>query len=250
MGVSGFFGKRNIYKIDVEIEAPEEIYAQTAAPFKVRLLNKRRFMPAFLICVNIGSEKMLFPFVDRASGETKYISMSFGERGGHDVGDVYLSSVFPFNFFVRYRKCAFSERVTVFPNPRRSEWLSLPVKQRNTRGERPSNKAGYEADMLSMRSYAYGDPLKYIHWKASARTGRLTTKELSSLTNQPVLIDMEKIPIKNIEERVSAAAYLILKLLRKGVPVGFRTGGRMYKPEVSHSHKLALLKELAFYGKG
>src|SRR3972149_4703492 len=64
MAVSGVFGKRNLSKIDVRIELPEEIYAGTSPPVKVILRNTRRFLPAFLMRVHVSGNEILFPFVE------------------------------------------------------------------------------------------------------------------------------------------------------------------------------------------
>lgn len=247
--MSGFFGKRNISRIEVAIEPPDEIYARTPVPIKVSIVNTRRFLPAFLIVVASGKNRLLFPYVDPKKSDTKYLNITFDKRGLHALGDIFISSIFPFNFFIRYKRTGLSPEAVVFPKPRKTAGLSIPVKDKKNRGEKPSNRPGFEADILSLRRYVYGDPLKYIHWKASARTGRLTTKELSSLSHHPVVIDMDNIGIRNIEEKVAAAAYIILKLLRQGTPVGLKAGQRIYAPETSRPHKLAMMKELAFYGK-
>jgi uncharacterized protein (DUF58 family) len=93
-----------------------------------------------------------------------------------------------------------------------------------------------------------GDPLKYIHWKATAKTGRLKTKELSSLAHRPVIIDFEKVSIANVEERISSVAYAIVQFTKKNIPVGLKINGNLYLPDVSSAHKLSMLRELALYG--
>ncbi len=102
--------------------------------------------------------------------------------------------------------------------------------------------------MISIREYRHGDPLKYINWKATAKTGRLKTKELSSLGHQPIVIDFDRIPIRDIEERLSCVAYSLLQIIKKGyAPVGLKINGRFYEPGASQTHKINMLKELALY---
>ena len=110
-------------------------------------------------------------------------------------------------------------------------------------------RSGYDADIVSIREYVRGDPIKYIHWKATARTGKLKTKEHSSLSYQPVVIEFEKVFIKDIEDRISCVAYTIVQLLKNNVPVGLRINGRMYPPDVTGIHRMNMLRELAVYGK-
>lgn len=255
MGISGFFGKRNLSKIDIGMEFPEEIYAKTSFPLKVTLLNKRRFLPAFLVKVHIANNEILFPFVDAKSKGFRYMNISFDERGKTEIEDIHICSVFPFNFFVRCRKINRAFEMIVFPQVKQCELSGHFEKERKIRGEKSIDKTGYETEILSVRDYMKGDPFKYIHWKASAKTGQLKTKELSALSHQPIIIDFETIPIKNIEEKISCITYIILKLIKQNVPVGLKINGALYKPfaktssERTKADKIAMLKTLALYDR-
>lgn len=78
---------------------------------------------------------------------------------------------------------------------------------------------GYESDVIHP-GICHGDPVKYINWKATAKTGELKTKELSSLTYQPVVIDFSAIKIKDTERKISCIAYAVVQLTRKNIPIG------------------------------
>jgi len=166
----------------------------------------------------------------------------------HTIQDSHIYSVFPFNFFTRFKDTGRSVSCIVFPSLKPCELFTVyPVETRG-RGERLSDALGYESDIVSIREYVRGDPFKYIHWKATAKTGKLKTKELSSLSYRPVIIDFEKVAVKDIEERLSSLAYTIVQLSKKNIPVGLKIDGRFYPPEASPSHRLNLLRELALYG--
>lgn len=255
MGISGFFGKRNLSKIDIAMEFPDEIYAKTSFPLKITLLNSRMFLPAFLVRVRVANNDILFPFVDAKSKGLKHMNVSFDERGRIRVEDIHICSVFPFNFFVRCRRIKRTFETIVFPQLRQCELSGVFEKERKTRGEKSVDRVGYETDILSVRDYIKGDPFKYIHWKASAKTGQLKTKELSSLSNQPIIIDFEAIPIKNVEEKISCITYIILKFHKHTIPVGLKIRGAVYKPftrtsaERTKAGKITMLKALALYDK-
>jgi uncharacterized protein (DUF58 family) len=255
MGVSGFFGRRNLLNIHIAVELPDEIYARTPVPLKVALRNNRRFLPAFLIRVHLHDQKVLFPFVDAKRSGITYVTTTFDERGLVRIRDLHLCSVFPFNFFTRCRKIELGIEATVFPHAERCELPGLSERERQSRGEKSIDKAGYEAEIITMRDYIKGDPIKYIHWKATAKTGKLKTKELSTLSHQPVIIDMDAVPIRNVEERISCVTYVILKLFRQNIPVGLKIRGVFYKPlktaqgERLRASKLSMLRALAVYGK-
>jgi uncharacterized protein (DUF58 family) len=247
MGISGFFGKSNLSGIAVEVEFPPEIYANTGFPLKVTLRNKRRILPVFLMKLRLGESTLFFPFVEQRSASTQYITSTFSRRGAHRIENVYVSSVFPFSFFTRYRILNNVFSFIVFPELRKCDLFSTYERERRLKGEEITDKIGYESDMISIREYAHGDPLKYINWKATAKTGRLKTKELSSPAHQPIVIDFDKVAIKETEEKLSCIAYSLVQTIKRNTPVGLRVNGRFYGPGHSQFHKIGMLKELALY---
>jgi uncharacterized protein (DUF58 family) len=257
MGISGFFGRRNLMKLHVEISAPDEIYAGTAIPVKVVLTNSKRFMPSFLIKVKLGDSETLFlPVIAKEGKAAGLATMAFPRRGRHRIDDVYLSSVFPFNFFIRFRRIGLDLDVIVFPAVKKCSIGDLFGREKRSKGDKTLDKTGFEAEMLSIRNYQYGDPQKYIHWKASARTGELKTKELSTLAHRPLLLELEKIAIADLEEKISCVTYIIMKSFRLNIPVGLKIGTGVFSPVQRIStetgkagaQKAAMLKELALYG--
>lgn len=248
--ISGIFGKRNIAGIDVEISVPEEIYAGMRFPVSALLVNRRKRLPAFLMRVVIDGRTVLFPFVEGKGQAARLLDVTAPERGLQRVEGVHISSVFPFNFFVRSRKITKNVDFVVFPRPSKYGAQNLLTGEERYRNGTTANRKGDDSDIISLRDYLAGDPLKYIDWKASARTGTLKTKELAASLHPPVIIDVEKISGQNVEENLSAATFLILDLIRNNKPVGLKIGERLYKPDLSRIHKLRMLSALALYGKG
>jgi uncharacterized protein (DUF58 family) len=269
MGISGFFGRRNIHAVDVELEFPAEVFAKIPFPLKIRLVNHKTFLHASLIRVrvegadtgteagaDVGAEieakakagaATLFPFVEAGAGAVKYADFTFPVRGRQSVETVTVSSVFPFNFFTRYRtlKLNVRQEVVVFPTPGKCALAGVFERRSAARGETTSARTGFDAETLSIRPYREGDPLKYISWKATAKTGRLMTREMASSASEPVIIDFEKTGVADVEERLSCIAYAVIKMIGKNVPVGFKMGQRFFKPDTSPRHKTAILTELA-----
>lgn len=249
MSISGIFGKNNLSKIALHIDFPQEIYAGNKFPVKVTVRNEKRFLPAFLIRLKTDIFETLLPFTDTRGETTKYVSISLPERGIYHLKGAVVNSVFPFNFFIRFRQLEGDIDVVVFPGLKHCELYALYEKDKKAKGEKTSDKIGFESDIVSIREYVHGDPLKYIHWKATAKTGKLKTKELSTLTYQPIVIDFEKVAIRDTEEKISCIAYSIVQLLKKNVPIGLKINGRLYEPDTSYAHKISMLKELALYNR-
>jgi uncharacterized protein (DUF58 family) len=220
------------------------------------IYNDKRFSPSFLIKVKVGESEALFPVIGRAGSSSGLMNMEFDCRGAHRIDNIHVSSVYPFNFFTRFRRLDMPVEVIVFPTAKKCSLASIFSDEKRSRGESTIDRTGYEAEMLSIREYRYGDPKKYIHWKASARTGELKTKELSSLSHRPLIIDFENLAMDDIEERISCVTYHIIRSFRLNIPVGLRIGSKVYGPPDNRvsageprSGKIAMLKELALYGK-
>jgi uncharacterized protein (DUF58 family) len=247
MGASGLFGKRNLSAVEINLRFPVEIYARRPFTLAVHVRNNRSRLPLFLGRVLIGERHTLLPFVDRMNEGVAYIPFSFSSRGLQRIDAVYLESRFPFGFFIRATKLRASYEIMVFPEPLECDLENLYTSEQGTRGESSKGGLGDSSELASIREYVAGDPLKYINWKATAKSGVLKTTLYSALSRRPVLIDMNKVEIRGMEERISCVTFAIIELMKKNIPVGLRLGDRIFFPALSDSHRFSMMKELALY---
>lgn len=249
MLISGIFGNRNIQAIEAHLEFPEETFAGIDTPVMVRLVNRRRRMPAFLIRIETFGKEVFFPFTAADSAAFRHITMKFDHRGLHRVGDHVVASTFPFNFFTRSRRAQVEEQLVVYPRPIRCEMPGIYDSRSRYRGERSSDAAGHDSDLISIRDYVPGDHPRYINWKSTAKTGVLKTKELSTIELEHLIIDFDQMPKRDLENAISCTAYTVLRMIRSGTPVGMIIGGRTIPPGSSAAQKTLLLTQLALYGQ-
>ena len=248
MSVSGILGWLNIRGVAAVIDPPEEIYAGLETLVTVRLANTRRYLPSFLLQVDILGERTKFDIVERGSEEKSSFTCTFRERGEQSIAGAVLSSPFPINFFVRSRRLPLQCRVVVFPAP-------LPVQLPGGRdktgmsGMLTAVSKGYEGDLAKISDYSGSDPLKLVHWRLSAKHGELKVKELTATSQPPVILDIDRLPGQGREDVLSRAAYLVNGLIRSNRPVGLKIRERTIAPAASRPHRLHLLTELALYDK-
>ncbi|SOD71869.1 uncharacterized protein SAMN05892883_1330 [Jatrophihabitans sp. GAS493] len=111
-------------------------------------------------------------------------------RGIFDVGPVEVNRADPFELFRVSRRYAEVERIWVYP--RLLPFRPLPSGQiRHLEG--PSSDTAPQGNITfhRLRDYNVGDDLRLVHWRSSARTGRLVVKHNVD-TSQPysvVLLD-------------------------------------------------------------
>ena len=111
-------------------------------------------------------------------------------------------------------------------------------------------------EFAGLRDYTRGDPMKYINWKASAKTGDLLVNIHESTLSQKVavVVDLEGLGVQQAdllnEEAMRVACTLCVRLLEAGVQVEARsngldvlTGKPMAVPEVSGAGSILSLRK-------
>lgn len=238
----------NIRGIGVTVAFPDEIYDGTDTLVIVRLENRKKMMPSFLLRVDACDAGVGFNLVERKSVESDALTLRFRGRGKRALEKVLVSSAFPINFFVRGMSVPLHSAYTVFPAPRACDFPEGPG-PRDAKGEGASPRRGYGGDLAKIRDYTGSEPMKLIHWRLSARHQELKVKELTAPSETPLVLDVLSLPGGNLEERMSCGAFLVNRAIRAGRPVGLKLAGRLIRPDTTRAHRLRLLTELAEYGK-
>lgn len=101
-------------------------------------------------------------------------------RGVIRLNDLRVLLPDPLRLFQRCRKVAApAATLTVLPRRYPLPPIELPGTARFQIGsETTGNAIGNAGEFVGLRDYRQGDPLRQIHWKSWARTGRPITKEL------------------------------------------------------------------------
>jgi uncharacterized protein (DUF58 family) len=100
-------------------------------------------------------------------------------RGEHATGPLTARVLGPWQLAWSQRQLLPGESVRVYPQVR---WegkvgMLLALAQRRRMGQIPLRLHGVGTEPYALREYLPGDPLTKIHWKATARHGRLVTRE-------------------------------------------------------------------------
>ena len=248
MCVSGVLGKWNLDRIDVRYRPPDEIYDGLPTLLGIELVNRRRWLPIFLMEVIVAEHAVFFPLVDPGQSRQKSLEITLFGRGHQQLPAAAVRSRFPVNFFIRSRGLIITQDVTVFPTPQACADLRQ-VDPGGGQGTLQNWQKGYEGDINRISDYQGGEPLKAIHWKLTARHDRLKVKELSAATRKPVILDLAELPGPGLELRLRHASYLVTRWLRDGWPVGLKAGSQELAAGVGQRQKLLLLQALAHYGQ-
>jgi uncharacterized protein (DUF58 family) len=256
MAVSGEAGKRNIKGASISLSFPDEIYAGTPFYATVEVKNTKRFQAISLLDVNVLGASAFFPMIQPGEKKTASVEISLPRRGAAEIEGVELSSVYPFNLFTckLFSRDIFAPRpavITVFPEPitasesvRMSRMMSEDERETVSRSRRQRPLS--DLDIAGVRPYAPGDPMKLIHWKSSAKTGKLKSRLYESWGGGKI-IDLEKLSALGMEKGLSRASGEIRESIRTGEAIGLLDRGKLFAVSEAKPDKLSMLKALALH---
>lgn len=170
---------------------------------------------------------LLMPF---ASTRLQY-RLHCARRGYFRIGPVLFETGDFFGLNRRFATGANAHYVTVYPRVVPLERYGIPTSR--PMGETVVKRRLVEdpTRMAGVREYRTGDPLRRIHWKASARTGKLHSRvyEYSTLIGANLILDFGRESWEGARERaelaVTAAASIAAHLADRKQQVGLVTNG-------------------------
>ena len=165
--------------------------------------------------------------VSRGQAITWKHTLEAKSRGDYRLGPLRLRSGDMFGFFPKEQVLPHFQRLLVYPRIFPLSKLNLPLK--TLIGEKAGPRSIYEdtSRVAGARDYCHDDPLKRIHWKASAAHGMLQTRHYESSTsiNLFLILDVHSFPEENeeFEHAVITVASLAYEAERQGFAVGLIT---------------------------
>ncbi len=229
--------------LQVRRKAPHGVCAGDLLVSRVALSNSRRSVGSWAVLVEeeihrdaLGDagrrrkEKSLhtsvfFPYLPAGRMRQAAYRGRLARRGRYRLGPLRVSTRFPFGLFCHTLTVAESESLLVFPRLGR---LTRGWAQRRREAFAGSNRReqrpGADGDFYGVRPWRSGDSRRWIHWRTSARAGKLVVRQFEQPRNRDVvlLLDLwqpdrpEAADRANVELAVSFAATIIADLCRKG----------------------------------
>ena len=247
---SGVASKWNMEGVEVSLTLPEEIYATIPFVVSVEIVSSRR-RPIFLLTLEVGGERIFVPSLRSGDRYVGALSGCFETRGVSrltELGRATVSSAFPFNLFTRYRTIDFAGAAVVFPAPIAPADAETPLRSSGAEAENETRRTPLsEMDIIGVRPYEEGDPMKLVHWKSTARTGRLQSRIYEG-ADAGLMIDVGYLYGRFGERGLSIASGALRDSIAAGSVVGIRDDGEIFAPSSARRDKLAMLGYLARYG--
>jgi uncharacterized protein (DUF58 family) len=181
-------------------------------------------------------------------------------RGRFEFGQIAVRFLSRLNLVWCQTPVGEAVAVKVYPNMRRAREAELKALGARSlvASHRKTSWRGEGREFESLRDYVRGDELRHISWTATARRGKLTTRQYQIERDQTILIAIDggRLMTARIEQEtkldsaVHAALALMSAAARAGDNAGLLVFGRKIKsflpPSRGHDHMDAALE--ALYG--
>jgi len=119
-------------------------------------------------------------------------------------------------------------------------------------GERPQDRIGLGLEVHSLRDHRAGEDSRSIHWKSSARAGRLIGVDREQERRKRVCVILDQRPLEGepLERAVELAAALVTRELEGGAEVSLALAGQFLPAASGEAHRHAALRMLALVQPG
>jgi len=221
--LSGLLSATNFKYLEMELLLPSRAYTGQAVPLSVRIRNRRRFFPAFSLQTEPPGDRLYFSVIEPQRTVVHSSETRFTRRGRYTIDKLRTASRFPFGFFSKSRSYPVDTECICYPEILPSDELEVSVA--DILGSHHRLEHGLGNDLYTIRDYIPSDSARHVHWKASAKTGALKTREFATEDSRRVTLAFDRFGGPRDEARFEAlvthAASMAFHLMKTGAEVLF-----------------------------
>jgi uncharacterized protein (DUF58 family) len=201
--MSGILSTLTLSGVDLAVELPERIFAGDPVFALFELRNEKQTLPSFSLRVEsrpagktkrkqtanpaaILKHAVYFPYLPRHDRVCRRVELIFPRRGVYRQDAFQIVTRFPFGLLQKARRVELPLEAVVYPpvQPTEEYFEILPL----ISGELESYARGRGHDLYSLRDYQMPDDARFVHWKATARSGSLKVREFAREDERRVLL--------------------------------------------------------------
>lgn len=232
------------YRIGLAL-ARDRVVAGTdiAAVLEVHNVASRISLPGVVdVPVGDGLVEAHVPLLRPGAQHREELTIGAPRRGVIDVGPMVITRGDPIGILRREMRWPEVRRIHVHP-------VTVPLPStsagliRDLEGTPSSTLVDADLSFHAVREYVVGDSQRHVHWKSTAKTGRLMVRQYEESRHARIAIVLDLAAdsyasADEFENTVSAAASLALQGVREGREVLFAVSGAV--PEHSRSEVFAI----------
>lgn len=225
--LSGFLSGLNFRFLRVEARCPPRCFAGDTFPISIQVQNQKRIFPAFSLSIAppksgpFGFPPFYFPVIKSQGNAGQIREAKVTRRGRYRLYEIRIGSRYPFGFFYKAKEYRADTECICYPEilpPEELDFSVLDIQGTTERYER-----GLGNDLYMIRNYVPPDSARHVHWKASAKTALLKTREYAAEESRRIVIAFDRFGLPSqadpFERLVSKAASLAFHLINAGIEV-------------------------------
>jgi uncharacterized protein (DUF58 family) len=265
---SGVLSEGTMRGLSVTRRPPPRVHAGQPFLMEVAVANAKPKRASYSIEIEdliagVPLDKKCY-FLKIPPGRTQRTSYrhTFLRRGRYRLDGDRIATRFPFALFRKSRDVEAITEVVVYPAlvP-----VSPPPPRAPTRGDAIAARIGRRGEFFGLREHRKGDDRRDVHWKSSARTGRLLVREYEDELAREVSIAVDnalpeptrtavaddrigpphQLELDALERAISVAASLALAYLAAGWQVAITARGGAVGSGGGRGHEARILSFLA-----
>ncbi|HTJ41100.1 MAG TPA: DUF58 domain-containing protein [Kofleriaceae bacterium] len=261
---SGFLSETTMRGLSVRRRPPPRVFAGQPFLMEISVENTKPKLASFSIEIeDLVGERPLDKkcyFLKIPAGKTQRTSYrhTFSRRGLYVFDGFRVATKFPFGLFRKSRDIDTEGEVLVYPQlvP-----VARPTPRTESAGDATASRLGRRGDFYGLREYREGDDRRDVHWKSSARTGRMLVREYEDELNRKVAVVVDNALPADVlaaiedganppeadalERAISLAASLAIAYLDAGWSVELIARGLHVPSSAGKPQAARILKELA-----
>jgi uncharacterized protein (DUF58 family) len=168
--------------------------------------------------------------VDAQTSATMIYGLTAPKRGRVEFGQIAVRYLSRWRLVWTYARIGTPAAVKVYPNMRRAREAELRALGARSfvAARRKSQWRGEGRDFESLRDYVRGDEMRHLSWTATARRGKLVTRQYQMERDQTILIalDAGRLMTARIENetKLDSAVHAALALMSAAARAGDNAG--------------------------
>ncbi|MFT3693141.1 MAG: DUF58 domain-containing protein [Kofleriaceae bacterium] len=204
---SGVLSEATLKLLTVERRPPPKIYASEPFLMEVVIKNGKPRRASYSIEVEdlqgktpIDKRCYFLKIPEGKSQRTSY-RHTFVRRGLYTITGYRLATKFPFALFRKSRDVDAPLDVLVYPARVN---VPRPPPRSATRGDAVADRLGRRGEFFGLREHRAGDDRRDVHWKSSARSGRLLVREYEDELARRLVIAVDNSLPLDVREAIAA----------------------------------------------
>lgn len=206
---SGILSEMTLKRLTVERRPPPRVYANEPFLMEVVIENGKPNRASFSIEVEDlmnGTpldKRCYFLKIPAAKSQRTSYRHTFSRRGLYTLSGYRLATKFPFALFRKSRDIDAPLEVLVYPS---RVAVTRPLPKTMTSGDSTTNRLGRRGEFFGLRERRAGDDRRDVHWKSSARSGRLLVREYEDEHARRVVIGVDNALPEAVRDAVTDGA--------------------------------------------